>query len=771
MDRTLPKGEISRPFFSARNVCNEIASPGSAFSQNRELGLLDLRPNRDVVFCSERSLQSLRPTGGGKRTFTMARRNFGRGLATAYAATVFLSAFLLFQVQPLIGKFILPWFGGSPAVWTTCMLVFQVMLFGGYAYAHLTTRYLNPRHQAYLHVVLLAFAILALPVTPDPSWKPTNSDTPTLRIILLTTFCVGLPYFILSSTGPLVQGWFSRTHTGQSPYRLYSLSNLGSLLALVSYPFVVEPAFTTATQSLLWSGLFAAFVLLCAGSAIVMGNHARVEVLPDGASACAPVVAVARPGWNLIGLWFGLAMIPSVMLLATTNQVCLDVAVIPFLWVAPLALYLLTFIVCFDGDRWYSRKVFVLAAEVSLAFVCFLFVQGANGPPLLWQVIGYFSALFLLCMVCHGELVALKPAPQYLTTFYLTISAGGAAGGLFVGVLAPLVFVSYYELHLGIFGFSLLYMTVLLREDRRIKLPVPAWLQGATVAVVLIAAVALVSQFGRHAVGSMAVARNFYGVLKVEQKPHGTAGEDLVELLHGRIVHGTQFTSPSKRRIPTAYYAETSGVGQALKKHRPGRPKHVGIVGLGIGTLAAYGQAGDMYRLYEINPDVIAIAHKHFTFLRDCRAGQTLVTGDARLALEFEEPQEFDILVLDAFSGDAVPVHLLTREAMAAYLKHVKPDGLLAFHISNLHFDLRPVIAGLAAEYGLTCVVHQSCSDVNTAAKDAVWALVARRPDVLARSVGLDSNSHSPRPPVLWTDDRSNLFEVLSRAPATPTAP
>jgi spermidine synthase len=729
----------------------------------------------------------------------MTRCNFSRGLAAAYAATIFLSAFLLFQVQPLIGKFILPWFGGSPAVWTTCMLVFQVLLFGGYAYAHVTTRYLKPRHQAYLHVVLLTLAILTLPVTPDPAWKPTNSETPALKIVLLTTVCIGLPYFILSSTGPLVQGWFSRTHTGQSPYRLYSLSNLGSLLALVSYPFAVEPAFTTATQSLLWSALFATFVLLCAGSAIVMGRDSTSllkkgtvpfpqMMLPwqnDTAERDCPLfqqvgeeprpneseLNANRPSWNLIGLWFGLAMIPSVMLLATTNQVCLDVAVIPFLWVAPLALYLVTFIVCFDGDRWYSRKFFVLAAEVSLAFVCLLFVQGSNGPPLIWQVAGYFSALFFLCMVCHGELVALKPAPQYLTTFYLTISAGGAAGGLFVGVLAPLVFVSYYELHLGIFGFSLLYMTVLLREDRRLKLPIPAWLQAAAVALVLVAAVAFVSQFGRHAVGSMAVARNFYGVLKVERKPSASADDDVVELLHGRIVHGTQFSSPLKRQIPTAYYSEASGVGKALTGHRPGEPKHVGVVGLGIGTLAAYGQSGDEYRLYEINPDVIELAQKHFTFLKDCRAKQILVTGDARLALEFEEPQKFDILVLDAFSGDAVPVHLLTKEAMAVYLKHLQPDGLLAFHISNLHFDLRPVVAGLADEYGLTCVIHQSSADRVTAAKDAVWALLARRPEVLARSVGLTSNSHSPRPPVLWTDDRSNLFEVLSREPVLDVSP
>ena len=697
------------------------------------------------------------------------RCNFERGLAAAYAATVFLSAFLLFQVQPLIGKFILPWFGGSPAVWTTCMLVFQVLLFGGYAYAHLTTRFLQPRHQACLHVVLLALAVLTLPVAPDPSWKPTNSDTPALRIILLTTFCIGLPYFILSSTGPLVQGWLSCTHTGQSPYRLYSLSNLGSLIALVSYPFVVEPAFATATQSWLWSGLFAAFAVLCAGSALAMGKLARRWKSPDSGESpesAAACTAVVRPGWKLMGLWLGLAAIPSVMLLATTNQVCTDVAVIPFLWVAPLALYLVTFIVCFDGDRWYSRKVIVPGAQVSLVFACYLFVKGETGPPLVWQVAGYFSALFLLCMVCHGELVALKPAPQYLTTFYLTIAAGGAAGGLFVGVLAPLMFVACYELLLGIFGFGLLYMTVLLREDQRLKLPGPAWVPGATVVALLVASVAFFSQCGRHTAGTIAVSRNFYGVLTVEQKPSANAADARVELLHGRIVHGTQFTSPSKRLIPTAYYAETSGVGQVLNGHRHGQPNHVGIVGLGIGTLAAYGQAGDTYRLYEINPAVIAIAQKHFTFLEECRAALTFVTGDARLALEFEEPQELDILVLDAFSGDAVPVHLLTKEAMAVYLKHLKPDGVLAFHISNLHCDLRRVVTGLAAEYDLTCVLHESCPDPETSATGSLWALLARRPEFLVNSVDLESNSHSPKPPVLWTDDRSNLFEVLSWAPA-----
>jgi hypothetical protein len=714
----------------------------------------------------------------------MTASKSARALSVAYAATVFLGAFLLFQVQPLFGKAVLPWFGGSPAVWTTCMLVFQVLLFAGYAYAHLTTQHLSSRNQAYVHLALLLLALVLLPIMPNPAWKPTSGDAPVFRIMLATVACVGLPYFILSSTGPLLQRWFSRTYAGESPYRLYALSNLGSLLALLSYPFAVEPALSTVAQSYLWSALFVAFAFLCAGSAVVTWRRIEKESGPGMAAAgdhrgspelTRPVHDGREPGdsvraddgprptWNLIGLWFGLAMVPSVLLLATTNRVCLDVAVVPFLWIVPLALYLITFILCFDGQRWYWRRPWVLAAGGSLLVVCWLFVRGSTGPSLLVQVIWYFSGLLCAGMVCHGELAALKPAPRHLTTFYLTISAGGAAGGLFVGLLAPLIFVSYFELHLGVLGFGLLCLALLLREDRRVRLPIAGWLQGTSVVAALICSALLMSQFGRHAAGSVAVSRNFYGVLKVEQKPAAQPEDTVKQLFHGWVIHGTQFVAPEKRRIPTAYYADSTGVGQVMGRHHAGHPRHVGVVGLGVGTLAAYGRAGDRFRFYEINPDVIAAAHNHFTFLSDSPAEKAVVEGDARLALEFEEPQEFDILVLDAFSGDAIPVHLLTREAMAVYLKHLKTDGLLACHISNLHFDLRPVVAGLAQEYGLTSVVRFSDDNPATAAQSALWVLLARYPQVLARATGLESNSESRRPPVFWTDDRSNLLEVLWR--------
>jgi hypothetical protein len=700
----------------------------------------------------------------------MPRTNRGRTLSIAYAALVFLGAFLLFQVQPLFGKAILPWFGGTPAVWTTCMLVFQVLLFGGYAYAHLTARYLSPRQQVYLHLALLVLAVCMLPVAPSTAWKPKGSEWPVLHVVLVTVASVGLPYFLLSSTGPLVQQWFSRSHAGTSPYRLYSLSNLGSLLALISYPFVVEPAFSVAIQSRLWSALFAAFAVLCAVGAALMrrqsGSAAEFET--DIVSTGVETEGVDRqegrahrPTAGLVGLWFGLALVPSVLLLATTNRVCLDVAVVPFLWIVPLALYLITFILCFDGERWYSRRPLALAAGGSLLVVCWLFLRGSAGPALFVQVAGYFAALFLTSMVCHGELAALKPAPQHLTMYYLTISAGGAIGGLFVGLLAPLVFVSYYELHLGILAFGLLYLTVVIREDWRSRLRLPGWLTGSALLAVLVGATVLLSYCGRQASGSVAVTRNFYGVLKVEQKSAATPEDGLKELFHGWVIHGAQFVAPDRRRIPTAYYGKASGVGQALLRHHAGRPRHVGIVGLGVGTLAAYGQPGDRYRLYEINPAVVTIAQTHFSFLKDCPAEQTIVTGDARLALEYEEPQNFDVLVLDAFSGDAVPVHLLTREAMQVYLKHLKTDGLLACHISNLHFDLRPVLAGLAQEFGLASAVRRSEAEKETAAQAALWVLLARYPQVLGVAVGLLPNAASNRPPIVWTDDRSNLLEVL----------
>lgn len=695
-----------------------------------------------------------------------------RGLAFTYAIVIFLSAFLLFQVQPLIGKCVLPWFGGSPAVWTTCMLVFQLLLFGGYAYAHLTTRFLTPRQQTWLHSGLLVLALIALPIAPDERWKPTGSDAPTLHIICLLVATIGLPYFILSSTSPLVQGWFSRSHVAQSPYRLYSLSNIGSLLALLSYPFLVEPSLSTDSQASVWSWLFVGFAGVCivAGWWMVRMLPARPEAAlgssaltssPLKSTTSAPDSSPGTPSWSLSGLWFGLAMTASILLLSTTNQVCLDVAVVPFLWVLPLALYLITFILCFDSDRWYSRKIFGIAAITLLTAAVWLVTRGSYVPIGL-QVAIFFGMMFSCCMVCHGELAALKPHPRFLTGYFLTISAGGAAGGLFVGIVSPILFVSYNELHFGILSFLILGLLVRLREDGA-AWPLPAWTQPVAMVGVVGLLLGLLSQVGRHDASALSVGRNFYGILKVQQVKYEPTDELMLELAHGRVTHGSQFIGADKRGIATAYYAESAGIGQLLRQHRTDQPRHIGIVGLGVGTLAAYGQVGDRIRMYEINPAVIDAAEQQFSFLRDCAAEQVIITGDARLSLEFEEPQAFDVLVLDAFSGDAIPVHLLTREAIEVYLKHLRDDGVLACHISNLHFNLKPVIAGLAAQSGLQHVIVESQANDAYAAKAATWAILARSADNLQMFQKLPPRDSLPPAckPIIWTDNRSNLLEVM----------
>lgn len=691
---------------------------------------------------------------GSVETTSLTAPAVGSILSLCYASTIFLSAFLLFLVQPLLGKFILPWFGGSPAVWTTAMLVFQVLLFGGYLYAHLMSR-LSLRSQGKLHIMLLLTALAMLPIAPAADWKPTATEWPTLRIVGLLTACVGLPYFLLSATGPLIQSWHGKTHAGRSPYRLYALSNVGSLLALVAYPLAFERMFSKTAQSDIWSVSFALFAVACSGCAIFAWRSAA-ESASNQAGSINEALAV-KPDSHQIGLWFGLAMTASVLLLATTNQVCLDVAVVPFLWVVPLALYLLTFILCFDGERWYHRRVFGPLAVILLGLACLLAVT-ASSNSLIRQLLIYFGALFASCMVCHGELVKLKPHPKYLTLFYLTISAGGAAGGMFVAILAPLLFAGYFELYLGALAFGLLFVAVIGGEAQWIRARTA---MVAATAMLLVSCLGL-SYGGQRLPGILAVSRNFYGVLKVEEAKNLATGEPQVQLVHGGVIHGVQFSTSKKRLLPTAYYGRGSGIGQLLATHHLKSPRHVGVVGLGIGTLAAYGRPGDRLRLYEINPAVVEMAQQHFTFLRECKADTEIALGDARLVLERESPQQFDVLVLDAFSGDGIPVHLLTREAGEVYLRHLKPDGVLAFHVTNIHFDLRPVLAGLADELKVAHVIFTASATPKAGTFHSVWGLLSRDEASLKAALGARMSSDSKQPPIVWTDDRNNLIDVLS---------
>jgi len=686
--------------------------------------------------------------------------------AVVFAVTVFLSAFLLFQVQPLIGKYILPWFGGSPTVWTVCMLFFQTLLFGGYAYAHLTTHFVPLRPQAILHVGLLVVAVCLLPITPGEDWRPTDAGDPTWRIVVLLGVCIGLPYFILSSTGPLLQAWFSRAYPDRSPYRLYALSNLGSLIALISYPFAFDLKFGADQQTVIWSCVFGGFALCCGacvwqtwriGAGEGSGRQRVSNDLGTGTT---------RPTWSDGAMWFALAMVPSVMLLATTNRICMDLAVVPFLWVLPLTLYLFSFILCFHSRRWCPRTWWSIAWAVLLAITVPVMFKGqgattAVSVPL--QIAVYSTLLFCCAMVCHGELVRLKPHPAYLTSFYLTMAAGGAAGGIFVGIAAPLIFPTYVELSLAMTGCTALMLFVFFR-DRSWVLhggrPRWAWLSLLGGALTLV--VALVFLFYRTLVGVEAIHRNFYGVTRVKLKPIDAAENDYVcQLIHGRTLHGQQFTRQDKILLPTTYYGEKSGVGLVLRNHRSGRSKRVGVVGLGVGTLSVYAGKGDYFRFYEINPAVIELANSFFAYLSQCSPEPVVVPGDARISLDNEPPQEFDVLVLDAFASDAIPIHLITREAFDIYLQHLKPDGVLAVHVSNVHVDLRPVLAAHAEHFHLEMVTTNSPADRQAGTSRAVWTLLSPEAATLRIEAIQKARVERERRTVLWTDRRNSLFEVL----------
>ncbi|AMV19035.1 fused MFS/spermidine synthase [Planctomyces sp. SH-PL14] len=676
-------------------------------------------------------------------------------LAVSFTATAFLSALLLFQVQPLIGKVLLPWFGGSPGVWTAAMLVFQWLLLAGYAYAHLVTRWLPPAGQALLHLALLAGGFALLPILPGAAWKPTGSEEPWTQVVRILLASVGGPFFVLSTTGPLVQAWFARLGQGASAYRLYAVSNAGSLLALLSYPFLVEPFLPIARQSALWSAGYAAFSLLCGGLAVAAWRRAPAA-LPAAESTLTPAATAApAPGLREMALWFALGMVPSVLMLATTNQVCADIAPVPFLWLVPLSLYLLSFILCFESRRWYSRRLYLSAFAVMAFLMTGTLLLGEN-VPILPQACVFFGGLFCGAMLCHGELSRRVPAAGHLTLFYLVLALAGAAGGTFVSLVAPRIFDSYYELHVALL--AALGLVLVLPAERGPSAAAGAWERRGAWAALVLLAVGLGTAAARERQGSVLAVRNFFGVLRVAED------QGARQFRHGRIVHGRQLLDAGQRRVPTAYYGERSGVGLAMRMHRADRPRRVGVVGLGIGTLAAYAKAGDEFACYELDPDVVRIAREEFSFLADAPAEPEVILGDARLALERERDRgtsrRFDILAVDAFSGDAVPIHLLTREAFGLYLDHLAPDGILAVHVSNRHLDLVPVVAAAVQEWGLESRLVATRADL-VQETDSLWALLSPAKGAFADAAFRDAPSLARTPVVRWTDDFGSLASVL----------
>lgn len=671
-----------------------------------------------------------------------------------FGLTILLSAFLLFQVQPLVSKAILPWFGGCPAVWTTCMLFFQTLLFGGYLYAHLLQRWLAPRGQVAIHLLVVGAALAALPILPGPGGKPVDSEYPAWRILVLLTGTVGLPYFALSATSPLVQAWFSRRCPGRSPYRLYALSNFGSLAALLTYPFVFEPSFGLPRQSAMWSGAFMLYAALCAACVACLWQ------LRDHSLASPQPTDAPRPSWvDRLG-WLALPAYASLMLLAGTNHICQDVAVAPFLWVVPLSLYLLSFIVCFDHERWYVRWFWAPTAVVALVGVVAADYLRLDHPlSLVQELVLNFTALFCVCMVCHGELARRKPGPRYLTEFYLAIAAGGALGGVFVAVVAPLVFSTYYEWQIAVGASALVAVAAVVLPGSTGRWHMIRYLVFPPIAGGALAYLAC-GEFDR--IPPVDRARNFFGVIAVIDYDGDNPETHHLLLRHGRITHGCQFTDPDKRRWATTYYGDDSGVGRAIAYLQKSGPIRVGAIGLGTGTLAAYAKAGDVFRFYDINPAVLRMAREHFTYLADCRGECDVVLGDARLSLEGESPQRFDLIVLDAFSGDAIPVHLLTREAFDVYRRHLAPNGVIAVHISNRYLRLAPVVRRLTEYCGMKTTWINGREDDARLLDNNEWMLVTRNEEFLqANPSDLDEPDEDLVVP-LWTDQYSNLFQILS---------
>ena len=673
------------------------------------------------------------------------------GSKLLFAGTIFSSAFLLFLVQPLIAKQILPWFGGSAAVWAICMVFFQVTLLGGYAYADWIARHLAPRRQVLVHLVLLAASLTFLPILASFQWKPPGDADPTLWILGLLVATIGLPYFLLSTTGPLIQSWVARSLMGTQVYRYFSLSNLASLLALVSYPFLLEPRTALVTQAYTWSGVYALFTLLCAGSALYFMRHVH-RLPPEPHARTHEIEGDWDPGPRDYLFWLGLSAMGSWLLLAVTNHITQNVAAIPFLWLLPLSLYLLTFVLCFESDRWYRRGWFLPAAAAFLLLCAYGLQDSSIGVSIKVAIPVYALGLFVLCMFLHGELARLRPGPRHLTRFYLMLSLGGALGGVSVALVAPRVLPGYYELGIGLVFTALLAMAVL-RPSRSLR--------GLAAGLAVLCAYFLYVQVADDLEGTRRIARNFYGTLLSLDTQRPDPRDQVRQLYHGSIKHGEQYLAPDRRLEPTTYYGPSSGVGRAIAATKP-EGKRVGLIGLGAGTLAAYGRPGDLYRFYEINPQVIDFAQGEFSFMRESQARIESVLGDARLSLEREPPQGFDVLAVDAFSGDSVPVHLITAEAMDLYLHHLAEDGILAFHLTNRFLWLPPVVDEIARAKGLAAVlIHDEAEGTNLRRTD--WMLVARRPQVLDAPEIREAVTELVRIPGLrpWTDDFNNLFQVL----------
>lgn len=673
--------------------------------------------------------------------------------AGTFQLPIVLSAFLLFLVQPIMAKQILPWFGGSASVWNTCVFFFQLLLLLGYLYAHALVRFVSPGRQAVVHVALLALSLASLPVLASDTWKSGDTD-PGVRILLLLTATVGLPYFLLSSTSPLLQAWYARTMA--APYRLFAISNAASLAGLLAYPFLLEPLLTTSGQAWTWSAGFALFALACAYVAVI--SAAAASSRPEAAQATAHPQETDPPDMARRALWIALSALGSLVLMSVTAFVAQNIASMPLIWVAPLALYLITFIMAFGPRAWTGWRVAAPALALSLAMIAAYrdmdFIAAFQlSLPL------FMGGLFFVCLYCHGALAETKPHPARLTEFYILVSLGGALGSLAGSVLAPLTLSGAFEMPL-----TLAAAAVVIAWRARAAAPAPRWIAAACAGLVVAGAAV---QIANEYANARLLMRNFYSPLRIADVGEGPLARRVME--HASVEHGSQFLDPARRGEALSYYGPTSGVAMAIRRQREklGRPLSAGFVGLGAGALAAYGEPGDAFRFYEINPQVIQLARTEFTYLSDSKASISVAAGDARLVLERETGAPYDLLVIDAFSGDAIPLHLLTREAMAIYRRRLAPDGVIAFHISNRFVDLQPALARLALEERLHAKlvtdVPEDADEEDAPWLESDWVVMSRDPawfafpDMEREGEPLKAPMRGPA----WTDDFNTILSAI----------
>lgn len=687
-----------------------------------------------------------------------------------YFISVFISAFLVFQIQPIISKIILPWFGGGASVWTTCMLFFQFFLLVGYLYAYILTKIFSVKSQIVLHLACLLVSLFLLPNNIADIQNISISGQPTWAVLTVLFFSLSFPYLILSANTPLMQHWFTNETSGARPYRLYAISNVGSFLALVSYPILIEPFMPLDWQIKLWSSIYWLFVLIVGWICFIVIKQNNKD------RPCTPEQSIhSKIAFFRLTLWFMLSALGVILLLSTTNALTQNVPPVPFLWLAPLAIYLLTYVLAFSHLGIYVRN-FWLPFFMLLSFIALLIYFIGGQFDIITQLLIYLLILLCGCMICHGELNALKPQQGNTTLFYLVLSAGGVCGSFLVSFVAKSLFDEFLEFPLAIFSVLVLASASLwwIRQEELAeakssttsdvahssfsKLAVGSAVVGL---VWLLAFINLNNQYQQY---DIAKGRNFYGILTVKDITEGKVNER--RLIDGTTSHGSQALPVAKSAVPMSYYRPGTGVQLVIEELSSDSKLQVGIIGLGVGALAAYGQRGDHYTFYELNPLVSDFANQYFNYLGSAKGEVEVKLGDARVTLQNEielgQNNEFDLLIIDAFSGDLIPTHLMTREAFLLYQQHIKTQGVMALHISNRHLSLMPVIMQHSKNLNMQIMLFDTPGEGRE--HDAQWVVLTNNrqllqsPKLISKQTVVAKEQYQQ---VLWTDDYSSLLPIL----------